>query len=169
MSTRNAFYEELERYGFDTLAISKVEIEKGSTLLVYIHNKPVPIDDPSLVKLAKLATLNVPLDSELSREQLLKRLYGIATVFEGMTTPFSKFVIRNTHLPTKKIAEKLEDLEKRYLAGELSKIYQEGLKIRICKKLTYKHGISFKDFEEIMEESYPTTENLLNVLATLYL
>jgi len=169
MSTRNAFYEELERYGIDTSAVSKVEIKKGSSLVVYANNIPVKISDPYLVRLAKLTTLDVPLDSELSREQLLKRLYGTMTVFKGMIMPFSKFVFQTANLSTKEIGENLEELEKKNLVAEQTKIYRDGLEIRICKKLTDDFGISFKDFEEIIKESYPTTENLLNALTDLYL
>jgi transcriptional regulator with XRE-family HTH domain len=175
MSTRDAFYEELERYGVDRSTIKKVEIkverERGPTLLVYTHEKPkkpIEISEAYILRLAKLATLETPLDEVLPRDQLLKRLYGIKTIFEGMTVPFSNFLHETKKLSTKEVAEELEKLEKKYSITDQSKTYQEGLKIRILKKLTEEFGIPFRHFEEVIKEEYPTTENLLNTLATLY-
>lgn len=166
MATRNAFYEELQRYGIDASTVSKVEIKKGSSLVVYVDNKEIKINDPYLVKLAKLATLNAQLDLELPRKQLLKRLYGVMTVFRGIIMPFSEFVYRNTGLSSKELAERLENLEREHSVTEEPEMYRDGLKFRICRKLTDEFGISFKDFEEIVKNS--TTENLLSALTELY-
>lgn len=175
MSTRDAFYEELERYGIDRSRVKKVEIkverEKGPILLVYLHDKPeepITIGEAYILRLAKLVALETSLDEVLSRDELLKRLYGIKTIFEGMTVPFSNFLHETKDLSTKEIAEEVEKLEKKYLVAQKPKIYQEYLKIRIIKNLTERFGIPFTDFEEVLKEGYPTTENLLNVLATLY-
>ncbi|MDI6806476.1 MAG: hypothetical protein QMD14_01515 [Candidatus Aenigmarchaeota archaeon] len=169
MATRKAFYEELERYGIDISDISRIKIEKGSSVLIYVNEKRVRIKEPYIVKLAKLATLNIPLDSELTREQLLKRLYGIITVFKGESMRFSEFKRQKAKLSTEEIGKRLEELEKKYSVAEQTKIYRGGLEIRIYKKLVENFGLSFRDFEEeIIKESCPTTENLLNVLAELY-
>jgi hypothetical protein len=170
MSVRDAVYEELERYGISPSRISRLVIKEGSRLLVYLKDerKPVKIEDPYLVRLAKLSTLNLPLDFELSREQLLKRLYGIKTVFGGMRIPFSKFVAQNEKVSSRELAEELENLEKKYSVSEQCRIYREGLEVAILKRLTEMFGGSFKAYEEMLKEAHPTTENLLNALTELY-
>lgn len=169
MSARSAFYEELERYGIDASTVSKVEFKKtkkGLAVVVHANNKPVTISESYFVKLAKLAALNAPLESVWPREHLLKRLYGIITVFEGKEMPFSEFAIRNASLSEREIAERLEELERKYSVDQQAQTYKDALKIRICRKLTYEHGISFRDFEEDNRNS--TIDNLVDALAKLY-
>lgn len=169
MSTRGTFYEEIRRYGIDPSEVVKVEFKKskeGIKVVVHTTNKPITIADSYFVTLAKAAALQAPLETLFSREYLLKRLYGITTVFEGKEMPFSEFALFNARLSTKEIAEKLEELERKYSVDEHLKEYKDMLKIRVYKKLALTHGLSFKDFEKDNEEA--TTENLVDALAYFY-
>ncbi|MFH8109088.1 MAG: hypothetical protein QXO95_00905 [Candidatus Aenigmatarchaeota archaeon] len=169
MSIRSTFYEELVRYGIDPLEVVKIEFKKsrkGTKVVVHTTNKPINISDPYFVTLAKATALQVQLEKLFSRDYLLKRLYGIITVFEGKEMPFSEFLLLNAKVSTEEIAKRLEELERKYSVDKHLKDYKEGLKIRIYKKLALTCGISFRDFEKDNEDS--TTENLIDVLAHYY-
>lgn len=158
MSVRDLIYEELERYGINRSRISNLEVE-GPFLNVYLHSEkePISIDEPYIVKLV---------NCELDREDLLKMLYGLRTVFEGMTVPFSKFVSQTMKMSTNEILEEIEKLREKY--SDQFPYYREGLEVKFIKKLTETCGGSFKDYEELIKEYHFTIKDLLDNLAVLY-
>lgn len=165
MSARNAFYEELGKQGISVDSIAKIEIRKGKTLLVYLKDGvQLKIKEPYLVKLAKIASSpEESLDSVYSREQLLKRLYGMNVVYKGLTEPFVKFALENAGKNEKELAREVEKAEKEFCVED--EIFREGLKIVNYKDIIEKEGYGLSFDEYIKERMKATTQELLEELA----
>jgi len=174
MSVRNAFDEGLKKLGIDPIFISRVEIREGSKLYLHTHyGAQINVKDPSmlpyLLRTAKLSTLENPFE-ELTRDELVKRMYGTSVVFHGLNESYQEFKERMMYEPTQKIAKELARIE----GTHVDKNYQDCLRIQIQSDLIKKNGEERKklgiilSFEKINEEmTNLTTENLLDALINI--
>jgi len=164
MSARNVFYEELAKQGINVTNIEKIEIRKGKTFLVYLKNGiELKIKEPYLVKLAKIASSpEESLDSVYSREQLLKRLYGMQVIYKGLNKSFFEFAMDNAEKNEKELANEVEKLEKKFSLRDEE--FREGLKIVNYKDIIERErfGISFDEY--MKERENTTTQELLDEL-----
>lgn len=168
MSVRKALFEELEKMGIDPSIIQRVEIRGGSTLLAYImDNQTLKIKDPYLIRLAKLTSLyetsDPSLDSNLSREEILGRLYGIGVVYKGTDIPFTEFCKKLVGKSNWELGQELDGLEE---AHKIDDKHTEFLKIKLYGSLLKQggFGMSFADFSQSTEKF--STEDVLDLLTS---
>lgn len=188
MSVRNLFYEELKKYDINPANVKGWEVlldsvEGPETLVVHLQNPNWPTDydpqfvtkDPNIIRYAQISRKDIPLDSELSREQLLKRLFMTVRVYGGENREYLK--LANMDYPqfmetlesrtSPEIATAIEMLETKYGINSHPETYLDYLNIRAYSELTRRFGsIPHSDFSE--ETGMWSTQDWADYYAHIY-
>lgn len=157
--------EGLKKLGIDLPSNSQIEIIKGSKLRIPLYNGVLTVSDPDLVRLAKLASSDAPMEEYLSEREMLGRLYGLNVVYKGLYIPFSKFVKKMRGIDSKKLAAQIEELENK---NPVNINYRECLKSKICSELIKRERQTVPPFSDFMEElDHRPTDNLIDILSQI--
>jgi len=157
MSIVNLFEEELERelkkHGLNTKDVKEYETESDESVVIHLTSgETIKIHEPYLAKLAKAKTNEEILVTTLSKDNLLKRLYALKSIFEG-AKDWQEFLSKYSPLQPREILEKIKEIEernkvhisylKKYLIAKISNLltrkgtfYPEGIEVALDRLTT---------------------------------
>lgn len=149
-------------YGISPLSIGNIKVAKGSALEVYTFDRKTPyiIEDPSLVRLAKLMSIEQQ-EPNSYKFKIIRRIFGLERVYGGVKTPFSQFKWRMSRKSPRGLTEMLLRMEKG--VGDAIHGFGRGLEDSIYNTLAEKPPQ--KLFEAATGEMSP--EELEGLLAEL--
>lgn len=161
-SVETLFLDKLSKYGISSLLVENVKIARGSSIEVYMlgRKEPYLIKDPSLVRLAKLMSMEQE-EPNGYKLKIIRRIFGLECVYGGMKTPFSQFKWYMSRKSSRELTEMLLDIEKD--VEKDIRWYSKALEDNIYNMLAEKPPQEL--FEEAARKMLP--EELENLLAEL--
>jgi len=117
MSIVNLFEEELEKrlkkIGLSMRDVKEYETESDESVVIYLTSgTTIRIHEPYLARLAKAKTNEEILVTTLSKDNLLKRLYALESIFKG-AEDWREFLSKYSSLQPREILEKIKEIEER--------------------------------------------------------
>ncbi|MEM5853437.1 MAG: hypothetical protein QXG39_02950 [Candidatus Aenigmatarchaeota archaeon] len=162
MSVREAFYEVLEKkYGIDKGDVAEYKVRRKNVEVLLKNGKTLIFEDPSVVKMAKLSKLDL---EGMHKEDLVKQLYGIKVVFEGVNVPYNEF--RESY-KDKNLEEVVREVigkeDKYFFSREDKETYREMVKLLVQRKMIESgRGLPIHIYAELDNMTLP---ELLDYLA----